>query len=160
MHNVFTSGRVFSALVSAVLVARLFAVVAMTFPKLRENFRISLSSSRFFVSFWGIFLFYTQSYTQLKIAKLFGRTLRQPLGEYTRDEMKQKSKNFNALVDELFAHTSSDTPNARKSLLKKQKTESMTAAENEHEALCGELSSRMSAVGVKRARLGMNLKTF
>lgn len=36
----------------------------------------------------------------------------------------------------------------------------MTAAENEHEALCGELSSRMSAVGVKRARLGMNLKTF
>lgn len=61
------------------------------FPKLalRENFQISLSSSRCFVCFWE-FSFSTQVLHSIKNSKSLWRAIRQPLGEYTREEMKQK----------------------------------------------------------------------
>lgn len=89
LHNVFTSFRVFAALVSVSLVARVFAVAAMTFPSWRWakifGFHFRLPDVLFL---FGNFPFLHS----IKNSESLWRALQQPLGEYTREKMKQKSK--------------------------------------------------------------------
>lgn len=134
LHNVFTSARVFAALASAVLVARLFAVVAMTFPTgAGGKFSDFTFDDVFplFRLFLGIFLFYTQ----LKIAKLFGRTSSTTRRVYTRGNETKKVKTLTHSSTTL-SHTRAQTHWTREKVCWRNKRLRAARTENEHEALC------------------------